>query len=440
MWWLTACNFFVIRMNVIQLENVGKRYWLRHRAPDRRLMEVLHDGGRALTGLLTGKRPPPRETGEEFWALRDVSLQIQSGEVVGLIGRNGAGKSTLLKLISWIMAPTTGRIGVRGRMGCLLEVGSGFHPELTGRENVFLNGAILGMSLREIRQKFDQIVDFADVEAFLDTPVKHYSSGMFVRLAFSVAALLEPEILIVDEVLSVGDSAFQKKALGAIHDAVKRGTTCLMVSHHLPSVTSLCRRALLLQSGRLIADGSPEDIVRQYLTTARNEGGEKCWTDRNSAPGNDEVRLTSVRLRQPNNAQPTADIDISRQIDVELDYDRLDAGPELTTAMLLKDHAGTTVLLSSSAKGVRLSSHDTSSAELPAGRYRAVCSIPAHLLNEGRYAITVQVGRGINQAYATAEDCLTFDVHDTGEQRGLYAGTWPGVIRPMLNWEITKRN
>jgi lipopolysaccharide transport system ATP-binding protein len=421
-------------MNVIQLEQVGKRYWLRHRAPDRRLMEVLHDGGRALAGIFTGRRPVKPPTGEEFWALREISLQIQAGEVIGLIGRNGAGKSTLLKLISRIMAPTTGRIGVRGRMGCLLEVGSGFHPELTGRENVFLNGAILGMSLREIRQKFDQIVSFAEVEAFLDTPVKHYSSGMFVRLAFAVAALLDPEILIVDEVLSVGDAGFQKKALSAIQDAVHRGTTCLMVSHHLPSVTSLCRRAVLLQAGRLIADGLPEDVVRQYLMTARQDGGEHVWSHPETAPGNDEVRLQAVRIRQPHVDQPTADVDISHEIGIELQFEKLAASPELTTTLLLKDHAGTTVLMSSSAKSLRWQPADDSTSDQLASTYQTRCTIPANLLNEGRYSVTVQIGRGINQPYAIAEDCVTFDVHDTGEQRGLYAGAWPGVIRPRLDW------
>lgn len=423
-------------MNVIQLEHVGKRYWLHHRAPDRRLMEVLHDSGRVLTGLLTGRRDAKPATNEEFWALQDISLEIRAGEVVGLIGRNGAGKSTLLKLISWIMAPTTGRVGVRGRMGCLLEVGSGFHPELTGRENVYLNGTILGMSLKEIRRKFDQIVAFAEVESFLDTPVKHYSSGMFVRLAFAVAAQLDPEILIVDEVLSVGDAAFQKKALAAIQDAVRRGTTCLMVSHHLPSVTSLCQRVLLLQAGQLIADGSPEDIVGKYLMTARREGGEIVWSTRDAAPGNDDVRLKSVRVLQSVSTQPIADVEIADDIRIEVDYERFASGEELTSTLLLKDQAGVTVLMSSSASTAALIA--TPLELQAAGEYRAACIVPAHLLNEGRYTITVQVGRGINQPYATAEDCVTFDVHDTGDQRGLYAGAWPGVVRPKLAWHSGK--
>lgn len=423
-------------MNVIQLEHVGKRYWLHHRAPDRRLMEVFNDGGRALVGLLSGKRVARSATSEEYWALKDISLEIKAGEVVGLIGRNGAGKSTLLKLISWIMAPTTGRVGVRGRMGCLLEVGSGFHPELTGRENVYLNGTILGMSLKEIRQKFDQIVSFAEVEAFLDTPVKHYSSGMFVRLAFAVAAQLDPEILIVDEVLSVGDAAFQKKSLVAIQEAVRRGTTCLMVSHHLPSVTSLCQRALLLQSGQLVADGSPEDVVRKYLTTARREGGEIVWSNRDTAPGDDQIRFEAVRILQAASPQPTSDVEIGEDIHIEIDYERLTVGDEFATTLVLKDHAGVTVLMSSSISPSASTTVPTQPQ--PAGEYRTVCTVPEHLLNEGRYSITVHVGRGINQPHAIAEDCVTFDVHDTGNQRGLYSGAWPGVVRPRLTWRSEK--
>jgi lipopolysaccharide transport system ATP-binding protein len=421
-------------MNVIQLEHVGKRYWLRHRAPDRRLMEVLHDGLASLTGAFTGRRPPRPVVGEEFWALRDVSLSIEAGEVVGLIGRNGAGKSTLLKLISWIMAPTTGRVGVRGRMGCLLEVGSGFHPELTGRENVFLNGAILGMGLREIRRKFDQIVAFSEVEAFLDTPVKHFSSGMFVRLAFAVAAMLDPEILIIDEVLSVGDASFQKKALGAIHDAVRRGTTCLMVSHHLPSITGLCRRAVLLQRGQVAADGSPDDVVRQYLSTSRSDGGEIFWPNREAAPGNDRVRLQSVRIFPDHASQPTSDIEISDEVRIEVTFEKLSAEHDLCVALILKDQTGATVLMSCSASGVAWSTEEASPGRQSPGCYRATCRIPGDLLNEGRYAISIIVGRGLNHPYATADDCITFDVHDTGEQRGLYAGGWPGVVRPKLVW------
>jgi lipopolysaccharide transport system ATP-binding protein len=422
-------------MNVIQLENVGKRYWLRHRGPDRQIAELLNDSVRRLLGK---PRQQPTVTREEFWALRDVSLQIQAGEVVGILGRNGAGKSTLLKLISWIMAPTTGRVGVRGRLGCLLEVGTGFHHELTGRENIFLNGAILGMSRVEIRQKFDQIVDFAEVEAFLDTPVKHYSSGMFVRLAFSVAALLDPEILIVDEVLSVGDAAFQKKCHGVMQEAVRRGCTCLMVSHNLPSITNLCQRAILLQSGRIIADGVPQDVAQEYLKTVRGTGGSVTWDDPQSAPGNGAVRLQSVNVLQGEPLHIVGEVDIAAPVTIEVQYQALVPDQELYCAMVLKDQMGTAVLMTSSAKPVSCTPDAWSGRPHPIGGYQSRCEIPASFLNEGRYTVTVIVGRGISEVQVQAEDAVAFDVHDTGEMRGLYFGQWPGVVRPKLAW-MTER-
>ncbi len=426
-------------MNVIQLENVGKRYWLRHRAPDRQIAEVLNDGVRSLAGLLRGQLPQRRVgTQEEFWALRDISLQIQAGDVVGLLGRNGAGKSTLLKLISWIMAPTTGRVGVRGRLGCLLEVGTGFHHELTGRENIFLNGSILGMSRKEIRNKFDQIVDFAEVEAFLDTPVKHYSSGMFVRLAFSVAALLDPEILIIDEVLSVGDAAFQKKCHRVMQDAVRRGCTCLMVSHNLPTITNLCRRAILLQKGQVVADGNPQDVAQEYLKTVRGSGGSVIWDDPQTAPGNDVARLKSVSVLQGKPARALADIDIAANTIIEVQYRCLQPLEELYCAIVLKDQMGTTVLKSSSAKPVSLTPDSWGGQPHPVGVYQSVCCLPENFLNEGRYSVTAIVGRGVSEVQAMAEEAVAFDVHDTGEMRGLYFGQWPGVIRPKLPWRTDR--
>lgn len=418
-------------MNVIQLENVGKRYWLRHRGPDRQIAELLNDGVRALLGK---PRQQPTVTREEFWALRDISLQIRAGEVVGILGRNGAGKSTLLKLISWIMAPTTGRVGVRGRLGCLLEVGTGFHHELTGRENIFLNGAILGMSRVEIRRKFDQIVDFAEVEAFLDTPVKHYSSGMFVRLAFSVAALLDPEILIVDEVLSVGDAAFQKKCHGVMQDAVRRGCTCLMVSHNLPTMINLCERAILLQSGKIIADGVPQDVAQEYLKTVRGNGGSVVWDDPQTAPGNTVVRLRSVRVLQGDSAREMSEVDIAAAVTIAVQYQTLIPDEELYCAIVLKDQIGTAVLMTSSAKPVSSTPDDWSGRPHPTGLYLSCCEIPASFLNEGRYTVTAIVGRGVSEVQAQAEDAVAFDVHDTGEMRGLYFGQWPGVVRPKLPW------
>lgn len=257
---------------VIQVESVYKRYLIRHRrSKDDGIRHVIEDAIRAPLKWLRNRRGEQRQTKEEFWALKDISFQIKRGEVIGIIGRNGAGKSTLLKILSRITEPTNGRIRIKGRVASLLEVGSGFHPELTGRENVFLNGAILGMNRAEIRKKFDEIVAFAEVEKFLDTPVKRYSSGMYMRLAFAVAAHLEPEILIVDEVLAVGDAQFQKKCLGKMQEVSKGGRTILFVSHNMVAVRNLCEKVLLLDKGCLKAIGSTDSVVPTYLNNEKNE-------------------------------------------------------------------------------------------------------------------------------------------------------------------------
>ena len=251
--------------SAIEVNQLGKKYRLGHSAgrngaPYRTLREDLLDGVRRMFA------PRQRELQPEFWALKDVSFEVQTGEVLGIIGRNGAGKSTLLKILSRITEPTVGTVRIKGRVASLLEVGTGFHPELTGRENIFLNGAILGMTRAEIRAKFDEIVAFAESEKFLDTPVKRYSSGMYIRLAFAVAAHLEPEILIIDEVLAVGDAQFQKKCLGKMQDvATHDGRTILFVSHNMSAVSSLCQRGLLLELGQVAATGPVEDVIRKYV-------------------------------------------------------------------------------------------------------------------------------------------------------------------------------
>lgn len=254
--------------SVIKIENLGKKYMLSHqseRQPYLALRDVLSDGARDLTRRLFGNAPHP-QTQEEFWALKNVSFEVGQGDRVGIIGRNGAGKSTLLKILSRITEPTTGRVRIKGRVASLLEVGTGFHPELTGRENIFLNGAILGMSRVEIKRKFDEIVDFTEIERFLDTPVKRYSSGMYVRLAFAVAAHLEPEILVVDEVLAVGDVKFQKKCLGKMEDvSTKEGRTVLFVSHNLPALRTLCNQAVVIEKGNVDFVGEVDAAIQRYL-------------------------------------------------------------------------------------------------------------------------------------------------------------------------------
>jgi lipopolysaccharide transport system ATP-binding protein len=272
---------------IIKVENLGKRYRLRHQQERQRyvaLRDVITDRFKRLFSAPRSGRPVT----EDFWALKDLSFEIRRGEVVGIIGRNGAGKSTLLKLLSRITQPTEGRVTLRGRVSSLLEVGTGFHPELTGRENIFLNGAILGMTRAEIRRKFDEIVAFSEIEKFLDTPVKRYSSGMFVRLAFAVAAYLEPEILIVDEVLAVGDAEFQKKCLGKMHDVATGGRTVLFVSHNMQAVSLLCNRGMFLRGGSLEYAGGIKDTIDLYLSTFSNSSGSNELPDRR--PGTGEYR------------------------------------------------------------------------------------------------------------------------------------------------------
>jgi len=278
---------------IISAENIGKRYRLQHQAkqPYSTLRDTLTVQAKRLFGGSSAADDSHADSQEEFWALKDVTFEIQRGEVVGIIGRNGAGKSTLLKVLSRIVEPTTGRITLRGRVASLLEVGTGFHPELTGRENIFLNGAILGMSKSEIRGRFDEIVAFAEVERFLDTPVKHYSSGMYVRLAFAVAAHLEPEILIVDEVLAVGDSQFQKKCLGRMQDVAGQGRTVLFVSHNMSTISALTHRVLLLRQGMIQFSGSTEDGIRQYLDLGAAERGVYRSTKISSGPHVSQITI-----------------------------------------------------------------------------------------------------------------------------------------------------
>ncbi|HSP43788.1 MAG TPA: ABC transporter ATP-binding protein [Luteolibacter sp.] len=280
---------------VVSIENLSKSYIIGHQTdPNDGLRHIVERMLRAPGRLLRGQRMRSH-TIEEFWALRDVSFEIAQGEVVGIIGRNGAGKSTLLKILSRITEPTKGRVRLRGRVASLLEVGTGFHPELTGRENVFLNGAILGMGRQEIRRKFDEIVAFADIEKFLDTPVKRYSSGMYVRLAFAVAAHLEPEILIIDEVLAVGDAAFQSKCLGKMGEVAKGGRTVLFVSHNMATVSALCSRAVMLRDGQLVANGAVEEVVQNYLA-AVSEKAHIPPAERTDRGGTGEIITTGVEL------------------------------------------------------------------------------------------------------------------------------------------------
>lgn len=312
---------------IIRCENVGKKYHIRHNSGGARYTALRDVLASRAKGLFRRSQAASASTtsSEEFWALKDVSFEVQQGEVVGIIGKNGAGKSTLLKILSRITEPTTGRITLGGRVASLLEVGTGFHPELTGRENIYLNGAILGMSKAEIRTKFDEIVAFAEVEKFLDTPVKRYSSGMYVRLAFAVAAHLEPEILVVDEVLAVGDAQFQKKCLGKMQEVARGGRTVLFVSHNMAAVTSLCSRAILLERGVLALDDSPERVINGYMQESKRERGQAIRSSPRNGPHFSSVGLSrdlcnygglidvDVELLSPVDASVAIEIEIHNQ-------------------------------------------------------------------------------------------------------------------------------
>src|SRR5664280_645129 len=308
---------------VVSVEGVGKRYRIgRQRDPYGRLTESLAGALRVPFDMARGKR---REAGEWIWALRDVSFELRQGEVVGVIGRNGAGKTTILKVLSRITEPTTGTVTLRGRVGSLLEVGTGFHPELTGRENVFMSGAVLGMRRAEIIRRFDEIVEFAGIEQVLDTPVKRYSSGMQVRLVFAVAAHLEPEILFIDEVLAVGDAEFQKKCLGKMSELGEGGRTILFVSHSMPAMLRLCQRAVLLDHGEVITAGPTHEVVRTYLESDLGRTSERRWDDISTAPGDDVARLRSVRV-VTTQGKPADEVDVREPIDVEVEYWNVHAG------------------------------------------------------------------------------------------------------------------
>lgn len=423
----------------IRVQGLWKRFRLGTDAPYGRLSEAIQDWAvRAVRWpweRLRGRRAVDSAPLREIWALRDVSFEVQPGEIVGIIGRNGAGKTTLLKILSRILHPTRGRVEIVGRVGSLLEMGTGFHPELTGRENVFVNGAILGMTRAEIRRKFEQIVAFAEIEPFLDTPVKRYSTGMTIRLAFAVAAHLEPEILLVDEVLAVGDVAFQKKCLGKMDEVGRQGRTVLIVSHNLPIIANLCSRAMLLEAGSIVAAGPAPEVVQKYLATVRSAAGELVWPDLDHAPGNHLVRLRRVRILQEGIEGPTADVDIARDILVEITYEALCEGTPLYAGLWLKDPLGTFILSSHNAHSQNLTPDAWYGRPYPRGVFRTICRLPGNFLNEGRYLVIPLLGRVPQPAMVLEEATLAFDVHDTGAMREEYTGSWAGpVIRPRLAW------
>jgi lipopolysaccharide transport system ATP-binding protein len=340
-----------------------------------------------------------------------------------------------LKILTGITEPTEGKVWMKGRVGSLLEVGTGFHPELTGRENIFLNGAILGMTRKEIKKKFDEIIAFAEIEKFIDTPVKRYSSGMYVRLAFAVAAHLDPEILLVDEVLAVGDLTFQKKCLGKMNEVSKEGRTVLLVSHNMPSIMNICQRTILLSSGKIVADGNSSDVVQQYLSSDRSTSGEVVWQNLDKAPGNDIVRLLAVRILQDGIDGPTSDVDISKEICIQIEYQNLKEGEFLYSAIWLRGRMGIDVLASSNIGSMNLTKDPWYGKPHPLGVFQSECRIPANFFNDIRYSVTAIVGKYPTNTQILEEDVVTFNVHDTGEMRKEYYNEWFGIVRPKLAWE-----
>ncbi len=371
---------------------------------------------------------------DTIWALQDVSFEIKRGEAVGVIGRNGAGKSTLLKILSRITEPTEGRAEIHGRVASLLEVGTGFHAELTGRENIYLNAAILGMKKREIEKKFDEIIAFAEIEKFINTPVKHYSSGMYMRLAFAVAAHLDPEILLVDEVLAVGDAVFQKKCLGKMDDIAKEGRTVLFVSHNLIAIRSICSRALLIGYGRIIQDGQAPKVLSQYLNLTSGEKAEEIWND-SDGPGNERIRLKAVRI--VSNSQKLPQVDIDQEISVEVEYLNFQESlRNIGVNMYLLDNGGAPVFSTINTPAANLLPEEWFGKPHPRGHYRSSCKIPANFLNEGVYFISVYIVTWPLNVEATTEQILSFRVIDTGVMREPGGGSyWAGVVRPRLAWQ-----
>jgi lipopolysaccharide transport system ATP-binding protein len=370
---------------------------------------------------------------EHIWALEDVSFELAEGEVLGLIGRNGAGKSTLLRVLTRITAPTSGTATIRGRIGSLLEVGTGFHPELTGRENVFLNGAILGMRRREIARKYDDIVEFSGVSRFIDTPVKRYSSGMYVRLAFSVAAFLEPEILLVDEVLAVGDAEFQRRCLGRMEDMGESGRTVVFVSHNMQTIAQLCDRAILLEGGSVVMDGESADVVARYLQSGLGSGSAREWPDDETGPGDRVARLLAARVLEEDGSLLDA-ADVRRPIGVEITFRVLAGDTPVIPKIKVVDRQGD---IAFNAMDTHERWHEPSAP----GVYKATAWIPGNLLNEGLTAVDVEL---VSLAapkllhHAQERNALSFHVQDPGEgdsARGLFTGQVRGVVRPLLDWD-----
>lgn len=421
---------------ILKAENISKQYRLGQVGTG----TLSHDLNR-WWHQVRGKENPYLKIGDTndrstkgesdyVWALQDINFEVERGEILGIIGKNGAGKSTLLKILSRVTAPTTGSIKFGGRVASLLEVGTGFNGEMTGRENIYLNGAILGMTKKEIASKIDEIIDFSGCERYIDTPVKRYSSGMTVRLAFAVAAFLEPEILIIDEVLAVGDAEFQKKAIGKMQDISRQGgRTVLFVSHNMAAVRSLCTRGIVMENGKVIFDGGIENAIEEYLNDAVNSASRK-W-EITQAPGSDFIRLLEVKVLNKNK-YVTINHSVIDEIDIEFTYDVLKENQTFTHGFNLFNNHNIHIL----------SSHDKDSTtlhtSLPMGKHSKIITIPGNFLAEGGYSCSFAIMiYGPFQVVFHEMDVVGFNVIDelgNNTVRGSYSGKFPGLVRPLLNW------
>lgn len=396
----------------IQISDLSKKYILGKKKES------------SLRNTIAKLFQPQESNSEDFWALNNVSFEIKKGEVIGIIGKNGAGKSTLLKLLSQITKPTKGKIEINGRVASLLEVGTGFHPELTGRENIFLNGTILGMTRKEVKTKYEEIVEFSGVEKFIDTPVKHYSSGMYVRLAFAVAAHLEPEILIIDEVLAVGDSEFQKKCLGKMNEVAGHGRTVIFVSHNMEAIKSLCERALYLEKGEIIKDSNPAEVIDFYMQSQQGQQLIQEFSYEH-APGNEFVKLKSVSL-VPKRLDFKSIITVKSPLELKFEY--WNEYPDIATNLSLHLFAATGECVFNIYTQLPV-------PILKKGLHSAYCLIPANLLNTGVFNISIMIVKDTSVALYNFEDIITFEVLEERENTNWH-GRLPGFIRPKIDFKI----
>ena len=422
--------------NAIRVNNLSKRYRIGFEKQARdTLAEVISDwvtqpikNFRRLRNL-TQFDQDFQEQDDIIWALRDVSFEIKPGEVIGVIGKNGAGKSTLLKILSRITYPTGGIVELNGRVSSLLEVGTGFHPELTGRENVFLNGTILGMTRQEIDRKFEEIVDFSGISKFIDTPVKFYSSGMGVRLAFSVAAHLEPEILLIDEVLSVGDAAFQKKSLGKMEEVSQQGRTVLFVSHNMGAVRSLCSRGLLLEEGTLTMDAEVDSVINQYLSSKDvSSSGRLAWSEAD-APQDKEVILFGIELVSESGDVKTA-YQIDEGFEIRIHYQIVEEVKNLRLYLRFKTTMSETVFATYEDSQIQ------QGFNRKPGHYTAIAKIPPHILNNMTYRIYIGFDSPGHKVLIPGKEYLEVDIIDTSDGYRYVPGAFDGPIRPVIDWQV----